>query len=56
MMGEGEAFGFVLHGHGTGAVKAAVREHLGTSSYIEHSRAAESDEGGDAFTVFWMRD
>jgi DNA mismatch repair protein MutS2 len=56
MMGEGERFGFVLHGHGTGAIKGAVREHLGASSYVEHSRAAEPDEGGDAFTVFWIRD
>ena len=56
MMGEGEAVGFALHGHGTGAMKTAVREHLGRSSYVEHSRAAESDEGGDAFTVFWLRD
>jgi DNA mismatch repair protein MutS2 len=56
MMGEGEAVGFVLHGHGTGAMKAAVREHLGSSSYVEQSRSAESDEGGDAFTVFWLRE
>jgi DNA mismatch repair protein MutS2 len=56
MMGEGEPLGFVLHGHGTGAVKASVREHLGTSGYVEHSRPAESDEGGDAFTVFWMKE
>jgi DNA mismatch repair protein MutS2 len=56
MMGEGESVGFVLHGHGTGAMKAAVREHLGSSSYVEQSRSAESDEGGDAFTVFWLRE
>jgi DNA mismatch repair protein MutS2 len=56
MLGEGEPLGFVLHGHGTGAIKAAVREHLAASSYIEQSRAAEPDEGGDAFTVFWLRD
>lgn len=56
MLGEGEPLGFVLHGHGTGAVKTAVREHLGASSYVEHSRAAEPDEGGDAFTVFWIKD
>jgi DNA mismatch repair protein MutS2 len=56
MLGEGESVGFVLHGHGTGAVKGAAREHLGASSYVEHSRAAEPDEGGDAFTVFWIRD
>jgi DNA mismatch repair protein MutS2 len=56
MMGEGEPLGFVLHGHGTGAIKAAVREHLAASGYIEHARAAESDEGGDAFTIFWLRE
>jgi DNA mismatch repair protein MutS2 len=56
MMGEGEPVGFVLHGHGTGAMKAAVREHLGSSTYVEHSRSAEPDEGGDAFTLFWMRE
>jgi DNA mismatch repair protein MutS2 len=56
MMGEGEPVGFVLHGHGTGAMKTAVREHLGASGYVAQSRAAESDEGGDAFTVFWLRE
>lgn len=56
MMGEGEPVGFVLHGHGTGAMKSAVREHLGASGYVAQSRAADPDEGGDAFTVFWMRE
>jgi DNA mismatch repair protein MutS2 len=56
MMGEGEPLGFVLHGHGTGAMKLAVRAHLAASKYIEHSRPAEADEGGDAFTIFWMRE
>ena len=56
MLGEGEPLGFVLHGHGTGAIKAAVREHLAASGYIEQSRAAEPDEGGDAFSVFWLRE
>lgn len=50
-----EAAGFVLHGHGTGALKAGVREHLRASAFVEHSRPAEPDEGGDAFTVFWLR-
>jgi DNA mismatch repair protein MutS2 len=55
MLGEGEPVGFVLHGHGTGALRSKVREHLASSSHIEHVRAAEADEGGDAFTVFWVR-
>jgi DNA mismatch repair protein MutS2 len=55
LLGEGEPVGFVLHGHGSGALRSAVREHLGASSFVEHARAAEADEGGDAFTVFWTR-
>lgn len=55
LYGDGGTSGFVLHGHGTGALKAAVREHLGRSPYITRSRAADPEDGGDAFTVFWMR-
>ncbi len=55
MLNVGEQLGFVLHGHGTGALKLAVRSHLQASSYVEHSSAAEPDSGGDAFTIFWLR-
>jgi DNA mismatch repair protein MutS2 len=55
LMSINENAGFVLHGHGTGALKASVREHLRASAYVEQSRPAESDDGGDAFTVFWLR-
>jgi DNA mismatch repair protein MutS2 len=50
-----EPVGFVLHGHGTGALKQAVREHLAASTRIAESRPAEQRQGGDAFTVFWLR-
>jgi DNA mismatch repair protein MutS2 len=55
LLNTGEPNGFVLHGHGTGALKLAVRSHLQASSYVEHSAPAEADAGGDAFTVFWLR-
>jgi DNA mismatch repair protein MutS2 len=55
LLGEGEPVGFVLHGHGTGALRSVVRQHLGSSTYIEQVRAAEAEEGGDAFTLFWTR-
>ena len=55
LLGSNENAGFVLHGHGTGALKLHVRDHLRASAYVAHSRPAESDEGGDAFTVFWLR-
>ena len=47
--------GFVLHGHGTGALKKAVRDHLSLSARIAKARPAEQAEGGDAFTIFWLR-
>jgi DNA mismatch repair protein MutS2 len=46
--------GYVLHGHGTGAMKDAVRNHLAAHACVRHARPAERDEGGDAFTVFWL--
>lgn len=49
-----EPGGYVLHGHGTGAMKEAVRTHLRAHQCITVSRPAERDEGGDAFTVFWL--
>jgi DNA mismatch repair protein MutS2 len=55
LLNAGETAGFVLHGHGTGALKSAVRAHLRASSYIEQSQVADADSGGDAFTVFWLR-
>ncbi|MFO0609827.1 MAG: endonuclease MutS2 [Polyangiales bacterium] len=53
--GAGNTAGFVLHGHGTGALKQSVREHLKQSPYILRARAADPEDGGDAFTVFWLK-
>jgi DNA mismatch repair protein MutS2 len=53
LLSQGEPVGFVLHGHGTGAMKSAVRSHLSAHALVEKSRPGETDEGGDAFTVFW---
>jgi DNA mismatch repair protein MutS2 len=54
LLSEGDPAGFVLHGHGTGALKAAVRAHLAAHRFVEKSRPGEQDEGGDAFTVLWI--
>ena len=51
-----EPVAFALHGHGTGALRTAVREHLALHAFIASSRPAQSGEGGDAFTVFWLHD
>ncbi len=54
LLQRGEPSGFVLHGHGTGALKAAVRAHLAAHPLVTRARPAERDEGGDAFSVFWL--
>jgi DNA mismatch repair protein MutS2 len=46
---------FVLHGHGTGALKSALREWLPRCRYVRGWRPADSDEGGDAYTLVELR-
>ncbi|MEI8388610.1 MAG: endonuclease MutS2 [bacterium] len=42
---------YLIHGHGTGILRKAVREYLKTSPYISKFRAGEQTEGGDGVTV-----
>ncbi len=47
--------GYVLHGHGTGALRDAVRKHLKHAlPHVRESRPADASEGGDAVTVFYL--
>jgi DNA mismatch repair protein MutS2 len=46
---------FVLHGHGTGALRNAVRGYLSESRYVETFRPGEREEGGDGVTLVWLR-
>ena len=50
-----ESHGFILHGHGTGALKQALRRHLQLSTRIARFEAADSENGGDAWTVIIPR-
>lgn len=49
--GSGLSVLFLLHGHGTGALKQAVRQWLPASRYVRDFRPANVEEGGDALTV-----
>jgi len=46
----------VIHGHGTGAVKSAVRDYLASMSYPGEFRPGEVYEGGDGVTVVDLSD
>jgi DNA mismatch repair protein MutS2 len=46
---------FIVHGHGTGALRQAVRTHLGTHNAVDKFRAGEPNEGGDGVTVVFLK-
>jgi DNA mismatch repair protein MutS2 len=52
---EGAPEAVILHGHGTGALKSALRDHLSASPYVGSFRAGDRHEGGDAATVVSLR-
>lgn len=45
----------IIHGHGLGALKSAVREYLQTSPYVSKFRAGNIEtEGGDGVTIAYL--
>jgi DNA mismatch repair protein MutS2 len=52
---EGADTVYVIHGHGTGALRKVVREYLATSAYVAAFRAGGVGEGGDGVSVVSLR-
>ena len=51
MVRRNEPVTYILHGHGTGVLKKAVRAWLPECAHVSRWRPAMPHEGGDAFTL-----
>lgn len=51
MVSQGQSAAYLLHGHGTGAIKKALREWLPRAPHVSAWRPANEGEGGDAYTI-----
>ncbi len=47
---------YIIHGHGTGALKQLVREILSLSPYVESFRPGEKGEGGDGVSMAVLKE
>ncbi|RJO69578.1 MAG: hypothetical protein C4523_06065 [Myxococcales bacterium] len=52
----GAPFVYFIHGHGTGRLKSALREHFRKSPYVRSFRPGERGEGQDGVTVAILKD
>jgi DNA mismatch repair protein MutS2 len=46
---------FIVHGHGTGALRSAVRTHLASHKGVDKFRPGDPSEGGDGITVAFLK-
>jgi DNA mismatch repair protein MutS2 len=56
LYGRSAPHAFIIHGHGTGALRDAIRAHLDRDeNYVRAMRAGTREEGGDGITVITLR-
>lgn len=53
-LNDGRHVCFFVHGHGTGALRDALRRDLSSSPYVRYFRPGRRDEGGDGVTIAWL--
>lgn len=51
----GEDVLFLIHGHGTGALRSALRSDLPDHALVERLHPADAADGGDGVTVVWLK-
>lgn len=51
----GAPFLRIIHGHGTGKLKATLRDYLRDSPYVASTRPGDRGEGGDGVTIATLR-
>jgi DNA mismatch repair protein MutS2 len=49
--GEGAPAALIVHGLGTGALRATVRDYVKASPYLRTYRAGDDHEGGEGVTI-----
>jgi DNA mismatch repair protein MutS2 len=52
---EGAPYLRIIHGHGTGKLKATLRAYLKDSPYVAAARTGDRNEGGDGVTIVTVR-
>jgi DNA mismatch repair protein MutS2 len=53
---DGETAVLLVHGHGTGALRQALRAALSESPYVQGQRPGDAYQGGDGVTVVALKD
>jgi DNA mismatch repair protein MutS2 len=53
-LNDGRRVVFLLHGHGTGALRDALRRELARSPYVAQFCAGKAHQGGEGMTVAWL--